>query len=78
MLKHVAVDYSPEAHQQTDTLFTLDRRPIYQAHGLASHSVLHSNPPSDCMLLRINFGHLKCETTAKELLSMHLGDEVVF
>ena len=78
MSKGVDVDCSPESHQEIDTLFTLDRCPAYPSHIPAFHSALRPDPPSDCALLRINYGHLKCETTTNILLSTCLGDESVF
>ena len=78
MLKCVVVDYSPKAHQQTYALFALDRCPASLTHDPVSRSVVCPDRPSDCALLRINFGHLKHETTTNELLSMRLGDEAVF
>ena len=77
MLKRVAVDCSPEACQQTNTSFALDRRPAYPAHGPASHPALRPDRPSDYALLRINFGHLKHEPAANKLLSTRLGDEAM-
>ena len=66
MLKCVVVDCNPKVCQQTNTPFTLDRCPAYPANGPASRSALRLDRPSECVLLRINSGHLKCETTCKQ------------
>ena len=78
MLRHVVVDCIPEARQQIDTPFALDQRQAYPVHILASHSSLRPYRPSDCTMMRINFGHLKHEIAVNKMLSTCLGDEAVF
>ena len=78
MSKGIAVDSSLEARQQIDTLFSLDRRPMYLAHVPAFHSALRLDRLSDYVLLTINSNHLKHEPATNEPLSMCLGDEDMF
>ena len=78
MLRHVVVDHGLEAHQQRDALFSLDRFPTYPTHDPSFDSALRPDRPSDYALLTINSRHLKHEIAGNKLLSMRLGDEVVF